>query len=476
MADTATSKPFMITLPSGTKLYGITVTDYIKDGNNVKPVDPNKGSPVYYYTEIPRDKWKGPSDTYIRYAAPGTGSPKFYQMQGVYNRNGDGKWWIEPGYGGAELQQEFAKYNAGKPTQVSTVVATAPKAVAKAANVPESGLSATLFKTNTGGDPQKPPSGATPDTPPFDLFDKNNRIVLKDAEDVRKDYKGPDNDNRWIYPTNLGENGQDFIMFKIIQYQPRNFTLFEDDKGSLLTEREKNAPKKDILGTICLPIQPSITDSNTIDWNGNGVNPLNLGLTQFGASLMSGNANTGENVINYLQNVIKDPNTNRAITLAIAQKAASTEGLLSRVAGAIVNPNLELLFQGVQLRPFTFTFRLSPRDEKEAYRVRGIIRAFKEAMAAKTSQSSLFLKAPNVFEISYKTKNNGKEIDHPSLNKIKTCALQSCSVDYTPDGSYMTFNEPKATMTSYNLTLQFQELEPITSKDYNGIPVDEIGY
>lgn len=322
----------------------------------------------------------------------------------------------------------------------------------------------------------QPGSGGNgaPTDPPYDLFDENNRITLKDADDVRKDYKGPDNDNRWIYPTNLGENGQDFIMFNIIQYQPRNFTLFKGDKGSLLTERERNTPIKDILGTICLPIQPSITDLNSVDWNREGINPLQLGVTQFAASLIEGNSNIGENVIDYIAKGTKDANTVKAIKLAIAQKAASTEGLLSRVAGAIVNPNLELLFQGVQLRPFNFTFRLSPRDKKEAYRVRGIIRAFKEAMAAKNSQSSLFLKAPNVFEIKYVTP--GKE-NHPSLNRIKTCALQSCSVDYTPDGSYMTFNDGAKTMTSYSLTLQFQELEPITSKDYTDITdTAEIGY
>jgi hypothetical protein len=98
-------------------------------------------------------------------------------------------------------------------------------------------------------------------------------------------------------------------------------------------------------------------------------------------------------------------------------------------------------------------------------------------MAPQVSTGGLFLATPNVFNISYHTP--GKEM-HPSINRIKTCALQSCNVDYTPDGSYMTFNDDNRTMTSYNLTLQFSELEPVTSKDYfdkNGqIPVDHIGY
>ena len=95
-------------------------------------------------------------------------------------------------------------------------------------------------------------------------------------------------------------------------------------------------------------------------------------------------------------------------------------------------------------------------------------------MSVKNSDVNLFLKAPHVFQIKYHLAG-GK--DHPSLNRIKLCALQSCNVDYTPDGSYMTFNDPGATMTSYNLTLQFQELEPVTEKDYNDLnDINTIGY
>jgi hypothetical protein len=74
--------------------------------------------------------------------------------------------------------------------------------------------------------------------------------------------------------------------------------------------------------------------------------------------------------------------------------------------------------------------------------------------------------------------NEGTELPHPSISKIKTCALLSCDVDYTPDGSYMTFNDGSRTMTSYGLSLRFSELEPIYSTDYTDekIPTDQIGY
>lgn len=479
MADTATSKPFMITLPSGTKLYGITITDYIKDGNNVKPVDPNKGSPMYYYTEIPKDKWKGPSDFYIQYTAPGTGSPKFYQIQGVYNRNGDGKWAIEPGYGGAELQQEFAKYNAGKPTQVSTVVATAPKAVAKAANVPESGLSATLFKTNTGGDPQKPPSGATPTTPSVPNAPQNIPDPGIESSGGRSSY------GNYYYPETLinNQNKQDIIKFTAYSYGSRPLEI---NGGTETTFGSPGLGKRDLTrkieGSVTLPIQPSITDTNSVTWGNEELNPLQAYGAGVSYAAQENIAGAAEALGTQAERLFRDSNFKNAARIYLAGKAVGVNGLLSRVGGAILNPNVELLFQGPQLRPFTFNFRLSPRSKTEAEQVKYIIRFFKQNMSIKNTQDNLFLKAPNVFQIRYLLRG---EKDHPSLNRIKICALQSCTVDYTPDGSYMTFNEEDASMTSYNLTLQFQELEPITEGDYNSndnyyesskVSINEIGY
>ena len=82
-------------------------------------------------------------------------------------------------------------------------------------------------------------------------------------------------------------------------------------------------------------------------------------------------------------------------------------------------------------------------------------------MSAKTTQSELFLKAPNVFRIEYLYRDGA----HPGINLIKDCALQNFSVDYTPDGTYMTL--PNGGMFSYALTMSFMELLPIYSTDYD---------
>lgn len=311
-----------------------------------------------------------------------------------------------------------------------------------------------------------PPSDQsnTDGTDPKDTtLDVNTFDVSITPEGIKENY------GSYVYPTNLGTNEQDFIQFSIKRYKPRNFNLTRSI--GIIEERQQ----LDTVGTIALPIQPSISDSNNVDWNGLRINPLEMELASGSLNIMSGQGQEYvDKLFKRLEGTIKDENTLKAIKLYFAQKAAGVNGLLSRFGGGIVNPNLELLFQGPTLRPFTFTFRLSPRDKTEATQVRSIIRVFKEAMSVKTASQEFFLAAPDVFDIRYCQRGDTTR-DHPSLNKIKTCALKSCNVDYTPDGSYMTFNDESNTMVSYNLTLQFQELEPVTSKDYDN-NLDQIGY
>ena len=146
--------------------------------------------------------------------------------------------------------------------------------------------------------------------------------------------------------------------------------------------------------------------------------------------------------------------------------------IFTRATGKVINPNLELLFRGPQLRTFNYNYRFTPRDDDEARVIRSIIRHFKKNMAVKKSNSGLFLQTPNVFELKYIYSSGGQ---HPFLNTIKKCALTNFNVDYTPDGSYMTYRD--GSMTSYSVSMQFSELTPIYEDDYDKGPgKDGMGY
>ena len=122
---------------------------------------------------------------------------------------------------------------------------------------------------------------------------------------------------------------------------------------------------------------------------------------------------------------------------------------------------------------------MSARDAKEASQIRKIIRFFKQGMSVKRSDTSLFIVSPNMFRIQYLAGGEGNlSKDHPSIGKIKDCALTAINTQYTPDGTYMTFDDEARSMTSYVINMQFTELEPLTETDYieTAARTDSIGY
>jgi hypothetical protein len=63
---------------------------------------------------------------------------------------------------------------------------------------------------------------------------------------------------------------------------------------------------------------------------------------------------------------------------------------------------------------------------------------------------------------------------HPAINRIKLAALTSFNVNYTPAGTYSTFED--YTMTAYQISMQFTELDPVYESDYEGLDQNEIGF
>ena len=133
---------------------------------------------------------------------------------------------------------------------------------------------------------------------------------------------------------------------------------------------------------------------------------------------------------------------------------------------------MELLFKGPSLRPFTFQYKVSPREESESMMLLKIIRMFKQSMLPQRSRSSLFLKAPNTYKLQFNSPHGSKK-GHRFLPKIKECALLDFSVNYTPDGNYMTYDN--SSMVSYEISFSFKELEPVYNDDMDDRDYD-IGY
>jgi len=256
-----------------------------------------------------------------------------------------------------------------------------------------------------------------------------------------------------------------------------------------------NAGRQDFrsrsIGSVTLPIPSGISDQNNADWGSQSMTAMDIFKADLAVKTLStaaagGNAGKAfaDTAGGYLEFLRSQGDAVKAATVnAFAAAAAGVEGqqLLARTTGMVMNPNMELLFKGPQLRPFSFKFTLSPRDETEAKNIVSIIRFFKQGMAPIRSKSNLFLKTPHTFQLRYLhrgEKEDGGTGLHFKLNAFKECALQSFGVNYTPTGNYATYQD--GTMVSYEITMGFSELEPVFNDDYgmgNGSePDDAIGF
>ena len=366
------------------------------------------------------------------------------------------------------FKKDIAEYNSsgGRNSPFTTVTANANKTIQRKEGLGEgsakdqTGLGANTADStdaNAANEVENP-------TKPLSISIPTDSITT--ANPIKEDYGGA----VLQYPLEIS-NSQDVIKFTALKYSGLSFDEIDSiDKLTSLSEKRTLTP---IKTSVFLPIQSKISDINTVEWGVGTINPLQA----IGLGFLSNPGESFQTLKNTVLNDQREGNFLSAVgdsvrTLAF-QEALGITGLLSRTAGAVFNPNTELLFRGPQLRPFNFSFFLAARSEKEAKEIRRIIRYFKQNMAVLESSNKLFLKAPNVFQIRYVYGNTNK--DHPGLNRIKECALKSFNVDYNPDNTYMTFED--GTMTAYRITMQFQELLPVTDSDYKELTDNTtIGY
>jgi hypothetical protein len=248
------------------------------------------------------------------------------------------------------------------------------------------------------------------------------------------------------------------LQINIIEYKPKgvagtsgSFEVGERQKGKVLT-------------TIFLPVPGGISDQNQVSWNKGDMNALQAAAAEFAVNAIEGGPKDATEAAKAIVGRLKI-NKEDAKQLVVGAMAGAASGLgsqlLTRQTGAIINPNTELLFNGPSMRNFGFSFNMSARSEKEAQSITFIIRALKQGMSVRRSESGLFLLSPHIFELKYLA---GSSQLNPHLNQFKMCAMTGLNVNYTPNQTFMTFanNMPVA----YQVDMQFSELEPIFNDDY----------
>ena len=312
------------------------------------------------------------------------------------------------------------------------------------------------------------------------------------------------------YPIDMVvEGGQDYMFIEQFAYSPPQTTTGtsstnpEDVKtkgvdtslaGNITQGLERRTNISEAFGTCRLPIPNRLDVSNGVSWGEGRANAIEMGAfsaaTSQLKSLLSDGKGLGDLISNSKEQVtgtfdalkssLQNQDTSTAssasvLNAVIARSVLSRIGInvdvdqfITRQTGAAINPNLELLFGGPQLRTFTFNFDFAPNSTEEAVVVRKIQRWFRQGMLPQrrnaNASRSLFLGSPNIFRLCYM--NSHRRIK--GLNTFKICALTSCQVSFTPDGVYQSYEDKDAVSMPVRSTmgLTFNELTPIFANDY----------
>ena len=309
----------------------------------------------------------------------------------------------------------------------------------------------------------------------------------------------------YSYPYNAhyadrgGAPTQDHMKIDMFQYKAPQADYLTDDSGNLnigddapgftdtVTQGlKRNTNIKKYLGTVKMPVPNQLNTANGVSWGEGRANAFEaasfLGAFKGIRGAMTGNigvqgllkgaageaANLGGTLLGG-----GAPDANILLASAASRAALASINIntdpnqfITRATGKAINPNLELLFAGPKLRSFQFSFQFAPQNPDDAAITRRIMRFFKQGMLpSRAASSDLFLMSPNVFRLAFM--NGAQKIR--SLNSFKMCALTTCQINFTPDGTYQAYDDPSVISQPVRsqMTLGFTELTPIFHDDYD---------
>ena len=229
-----------------------------------------------------------------------------------------------------------------------------------------------------------------------------------------------------------------------------------------LSIQEKTRPTSKLVKTIALYFPPSVQQEYSLSYNEQEISRQ----AAFGASVIQAFVEQGNLIDSFKASV--DPALegfksviNQMGIGALDQIAPGSKALIALNRGKVLAPKMEVMFENIGKRSFSYSFTFTPSSEAEADEVQRIIQAFRfHASADYADEFGFELTIPDQFEIEYYTQNNKP---NGYLNKIGTCVLEK--VDVTYGGDKMTWHETNqngAPPTKTTMALSFKELMTVT--------------
>ena len=287
-----------------------------------------------------------------------------------------------------------------------------------------------------------------------------------------------------IYPEDLGSNDQGhYVQFYIneqenaqVNFQGKSPVYAPNGaqmRGGVSTASVKRAPTKRLSSSICMYMPATVSAQQNSKYGEHEIGgAVAAALAAYkGFEEGSGVFGTAESMYNALKPTIAE-NMKELGKSALDTAAKGAAAAIDIKRGKVTNNRMEMVFEGVDRRSFSFSFKMMPKSEADAIAVDKIVNMFRFYMApsfdtsggASVDQSRTFI-VPATFDIEYYY-NPGKRNNF--LNRISNCVLESCNVTY--GGERTQFFRPTsggvhgdgAPPVETSIELQFKELEVIT--------------
>ena len=285
------------------------------------------------------------------------------------------------------------------------------------------------------------------------------------------------------------KNGTNKTVFKNNEYVNQDLNAY--NRGGVLSEEFEQV---DGLAQIMLYMPDDIQDAYKADWEGKAFGSITAGLLAaagrdgVGYKLKSALQTAKKTAANLPVNAAAGIITNLAKGITGDQINASD--VFGGISGVVKNPNVELLFQKMNLRTFDLTFKMSPYDSEETENIQRICQTFKKAMlpsydlgdrkvfgfdknenvASQNKDPALnssFIAVPSVCHVQFM--HGGSRNKY--VPKYKMCAITDVNVNYTPDGNYAVFHGGAPVATE--LKISFMETKLVFAEDIEMVDISD---
>ena len=289
------------------------------------------------------------------------------------------------------------------------------------------------------------------------------------------------------YPNkDINESG-DYVLFKFKEYQPpfgknSKVPVNETDgfDSKVFDYNQSNQYKTaDAKGypTIIMYMPEDVSTGFKANWGGKAFSNIGAGILKSagaeGMAKLESLGNEAGNAFNKLIPMAGSAALQKAIT-KITGDSISNNDIFGSISGAILNPNVELLFDSIDMRNFNLKFKLVPRNSEESTIINKICKTFKMCTLPSKNPGEIFgfensgtgagfIKVPNLCQVSFMR----GAIEHKALPRYKMCAITSVDVNYTPDGAYATYNDNDnpGQPVAIELSIGFQETKLVFAEE-----------